>query len=47
MRFGATYLKPNDDIYIFGNTILPKLDETNSLKNLRQSLINRMRVFLF
>ena len=47
MRFRATYLEPNDDIYIIGNARSPKLDETNGLKKLRQSLINRRRVFLF
>ena len=47
MRFRATYLEPNDDIYIIGSARSPKLDETNGLKKLRQSLINQRMVFLF
>ena len=34
MRFRVTYLEPNDDIYIIGSVRLPKLDETNGLKNI-------------
>ena len=34
MRFRATYLEPNDDVYIIGNARSPKLDETHGLKKI-------------
>jgi len=47
MRFQVTYLEPNDDIFIIGSARSLNIDKTNSLKKIRQSLINQRKVFLF